>query len=233
MNRDDGQHPPEENSAGGELDRAGLAVAIDDGAKEHDAEPRPSGYRYNPWSIPPWYRPSAEDEVIAFFRKKDEAVLNVNRTQIASYNAASTVRQAFLRLERAGIVTCSAGREMWPGGPKDDDLWQLRSYLPRYTVQVTGPAGAIADTVACMSWLEVVCAVHPVLTTLPPTWAAAFDLWRPPGVSANAGAQALCRSLTAGKVRCDRTGRFAITAVPPGADELTITVTKTPVREQS
>lgn len=192
------------------------------------AEPNSAGlgYRYNPWSIPPWYSPSAEDEVIAYFRKKSEAVLNVNRTQIATRNAASTVRQAFLRLERAGIVTCSPGREKWPGGPKDDDLWQLRSYPPRYTVQVTGPAGTIGGTVACMSWLEVVCAVNPVLMRLPATWAAAFEPWRPPGAGADAGAEALRRSLTGGKVRCDRTGRFAITAVPSGAAELTITVTK-------
>ena len=165
--------------------------------------------------------------MVRYFRRKlSEASLGINRSDIATYNSPSSVRKAFLRLHRAGVVSCSPGREKWPGGPKDHDLWQLRSYFPRYTVEITGPSGTDGNAIACMSWLEVVCAIDPAIQTLPAAWVAAFDRWRPPDVRADAGAEALCASLAAGKSRCDRAGHFTITAAPPDADEMTITVTK-------
>lgn len=179
---------------------------------------------YNSWSIPLWYRPSGEDEVIRYFRKYGP-VLGVNRSEIAVYNAASTVRQAFLRLDRSGRLYCLEGREKWPNGPWEEDLWMLATHA-RYLVQI----GTTPGVIEALSWLEVVAAINPTLTALPPEWAAAFaGLYPLPGQRIDAGAEALRRELQTGKSRCDRHGTWAITIAPqPGADTMTFTVTCAP-----
>lgn len=179
---------------------------------------------YNSWSIPLWYRPSGEDEVIRYFRKYGP-VLGLNRSEIAVYNAASTVRQAFLRLDRSGRLYCLDGREKWPGGPREEDLWLLATHA-RYRVQIS----TVPGVVEALSWLEVVAAINPTLKTLPPPWAAAFaGLYPPPGQRVDAGAEALRRALQTGKSRCDRSGTWAITIAPqPEADTVTFTVTRAP-----
>lgn len=204
---------------------------------EHPAkqrtEPEPGGAgapgqrpetAYNSWSIPLWYRPSGEDEVIRHFRKYGP-LLGPNRSAIAVYTSASTVRQSFLRLDRSGRIYCLEGREKWPNGPREEDLWLLATH-PRYRVQI----GTTPGVVEALSWLEVVSAINPALKALPPEWAAAFDgLYPPPGRRIDPGAEALRKALQTGKSRCDRHGSWAITIAPrPGADTVTFTVTRAP-----